>query len=166
MHIQYTMQLRTRLLTKQPQGGDSVAVIKTNSEDVRVLARLMRAEAEEDGDLGMLMVGNVGVNRILGNCLDFLNIRTVNDMVYQSPGGFEAPQKSYFYQRAREADIRLAKRAIAGERTWPATNALWFFRPVGDCPPTWYNQQNTGRFKAHCFFTPTGEDCPSVFIGN
>jgi len=160
------MQLRTRLFTKQPQGGDSVAVIKTNSEDVKVLARLMRAEAEEDGDLGMLMVGNVGVNRILGNCLDFLNIRNVNDMVYQSPGGFEAPQKSYFYQRAREADIRLAKRAIAGERTWPATNALWFFRPVGDCPPTWYNQQNTGRFKAHCFFTPTGEDCPAVFIGN
>lgn len=48
-----------------------MAVIKTNSEDVKVLARLMRAEAEEDGDLGMLMVGNVGVNRILGNCLDF-----------------------------------------------------------------------------------------------
>ena len=96
MHIQYTMQLRTRLFPKQPQGGDSVAVIKTNSEDVKVLARLMRAEAEEDGDLGMLMVGNVGVNRILGNCLDFMNIRNVNDMVFQSPGGFEAPQKSYF----------------------------------------------------------------------
>lgn len=143
-----------------------MAVIKTNSEDVRVLARLMRAEAEEDGDLGMLMVGNVGVNRILGNCLDFRNIRTVNDMVYQSPGGFEAPQKGYFYQRAREADIRLAQRVIAGERTWPATNALWFFRPEGDCPPTWYNQQNTGRYKAHCFFTPTYEDCPAVFISN
>lgn len=141
-----------------------MAVIKANSEDVRVLARLMRAEAEEDGDLGMLMVGNVGVNRILGNCLDFKNIRTVNDMVYQSPGGFEAPQKGYFYQRAREADIRLAQRVIAGERTWPATNALWFFRPEGDCPPTWYNQQNTGRYKAHCFFTPTYEDCPAVFI--
>lgn len=143
-----------------------MAVIKTNSEDVRVLARLMRAEAEEDGDLGMLMVGNVGVNRILGNCLDFKNIRTVNDMVFQSPGGFEAPQKGYFYQRAREADIRLAQRVIAGERTWPATNALWFFRPEGDCPPTWYNQQNTGRYKAHCFFTPTYEDCPAVFISN
>lgn len=70
-----------------------MAVIKTNSEDVRVLARLMRAEAEEDGESGMLMVGNVGVNRILGNCLDFNNIRSVNDMVYQSPGGFEAPQR-------------------------------------------------------------------------
>ncbi len=148
------------------QGGDSVAVIKANSEDVKVLARLMRAEAEGEGELGMLMVGNVGVNRILGNCLDFRNIRNVNDMVYQSPGGFEAPQKGYFYQRARDIDIRLAQRTIAGERTWPATNALWFFRPEGDCPPTWYNQQNTGRYKAHCFFTPTYEDCPAVYIGN
>lgn len=140
-----------------------MAVIKANSEDVKVLARLMRAEAEEDGDLGMLMVGNVGVNRILGNCLDFRNIRSIDDMVYQSPGGFEAPTKGYFYQRARDADIRLARRAINGERTWPASNALWFFRPAGDCPDTWYNQANTGRFKAHCFFAPTSGDCPAVY---
>lgn len=138
-------------------------VVKANSEDIKVLARLMRAEAEEDGELGMLMVGNVGVNRILGDCLDFNNVRNISDMVYQSPGGFEAPQKGYFYQRAREKDIRLAERAIRGERTWPASNALWFFRPTGDCPDTWFNQQNTGRFKAHCFFTPTPEDCPTVY---
>ncbi|KGE17212.1 cell wall hydrolase [Paenibacillus wynnii] len=140
-----------------------MAVIKTNSEDVKVLARLMRAEAEEDGEQGMLMVGNVGVNRILGNCLDFDNIRNVDQMVFQSPGGFEAPSKGYFYQRAREKDIRLAKRAIAGERVRPASNALWFFRPTGACPATWYNQQNTGRYKAHCFFTPSSSECPAVF---
>ncbi|MBY9079251.1 cell wall hydrolase [Paenibacillus sp. HN-1] len=140
-----------------------MAVIKTNSEDEKVLARLMRAEAEEDGDPGMLMVGNVGVNRILSNCLDFRNIRSIDDMVFQSPGGFEAPTKGYFYQRARERDIRLARRAIGGERTRPATNALWFFRPAGDCPATWFNQENTGRYKAHCFFRPTAEDCPNVY---
>ncbi|GAB6989987.1 cell wall hydrolase [Paenibacillus pini] len=140
-----------------------MAVIKTNSEQTKLLARLMRAEAEGEGDLGMLMVGNVGVNRVLGNCLDFNNIRSIQDMVYQSPGGFEAPQKSYFYQKARDKDIRLAERAINGERQWPASNALWFFRPEGNCPSTWYNQQNTGRFKAHCFFSPSGQDCPTVY---
>ncbi|TVX92279.1 cell wall hydrolase [Paenibacillus agilis] len=140
-----------------------MAVIRANSEDVRLLARLMRAEAEGEGEQGMMMVGNVGVNRILGDCLDFLNIRSVSDMVYQSPGGFEATQKGYFYQKARDRDIRLAQRAINGERVWPASYALWFFRPAGDCPPTWYNQQNSGRYKAHCFFTPTGEDCPKVY---
>jgi N-acetylmuramoyl-L-alanine amidase len=58
-----------------------MAVIKASSEDVKMLARLMRAEAEGEGDLGMLMVGNVGVNRVRGGCLDFLNIRSIPDMV-------------------------------------------------------------------------------------
>ncbi|MCY9514963.1 cell wall hydrolase [Paenibacillus apiarius] len=140
-----------------------MAVIKTNSGDVNLLARLMRAEAEGEGELGMLMVGNVGVNRVLVNCLDFVDIRSMNDMVFQSPGGFEAVQKSYFYQRARDRDVRLARRAINGERTWPASYALWFFRPAGECPGTWYNQQNSGRFKAHCFFAPSGDACPDVY---
>ncbi len=128
-----------------------------------MLARLMRAEAEGEGELGMLMVGNVGVNRVRGNCLDFRNIRSIPDMVYQSPGGFEAITKGYFYQSARDKDIRLAQRIINGERQHPASNALWFFRPAGDCPDTWYDQSNSGRYKAHCFFIPTQEDCPSVY---
>ena len=33
------------------------------------------------------------------------------------------------------------------------------FRPEGDCPPTWYDQPHTGRFKLHCFYEPTGEEC-------
>lgn len=110
----------------EKRGGDAVAVIKTNSEDVRTLARLMRAEAEGEGEMGMLMVGNVGVNRILSNCLDFRGIRLMNDMVFQSPGGFEATQKGYFYQKARDRDIRLAQRVINGEKLHPASNALWF----------------------------------------
>ena len=79
-----------------------MAVIKATEEDIKVLARLMRAEAEGEGNLGMLMVGNVGVNRVRGECLDFVNIRSIPQMVFQNPGGFEATQKGYFYQRARE----------------------------------------------------------------
>ncbi|KQL48582.1 cell wall hydrolase [Brevibacillus choshinensis] len=140
-----------------------MAVIKTNSSDVALLARLLRAEAEGEGELGMLMVGNVGVNRILSDCLDFKNIRNMNDMVFQSPGGYESVQKPYFYQRARDREKRLAKRTINGERTHPASNALWFYRPVGNCPPTWWDQRNSGRYKAHCFFVPTPADCPRVY---
>ncbi|HEK9100925.1 cell wall hydrolase [Bacillus pfraonensis] len=140
-----------------------MGVISYNEEHVKLLARLMRAEAEGEGQQGMLMVGNVGVNRVRGNCLDFKNIRNLQQMVFQRPGGFEATQKGYFYQRAREQDIALARRVIEGQRFWPANFALWFFRPDGPCPPTWYNQQNTGRFKKHCFFQPSGEDCPGVY---
>ncbi|WP_438446436.1 cell wall hydrolase [Gorillibacterium sp. sgz5001074] len=138
-------------------------VIKANSNHVRLLARLMRAEAEGEGELGMLMVGNVGVNRVKANCLDFKEIRDLQQMVYQRPGGFEATVKGYFYQRARDREIRLAQRVINGERQHPASNALWFFRPEGGCPGQWYDQPNTGRFKKHCFFAPTSQNCPRVY---
>jgi N-acetylmuramoyl-L-alanine amidase len=140
-----------------------MAVIKVNEKDIKTLARLLRAEAEDEGEQGMMMVGNVGVNRILGNCSDFKNIKTIDQMVYQSPGGFESTQKGYFYQRARQSEIRLARRAVNGVRTYPATNSLWFFKPVGDCPNTWYNQAISGRYKSHCFFSPTPDFCPGVY---
>ena len=140
-----------------------MAVIPYTDAEVKLLARLMRAEAEGDGQLGMLLVGNVGVNRVKADCLDFKDIRSLNQMVHQQPGGFEAIQKSYFYQPAREVDIRLAKRVIQGERFHPGENSLWFFRPSGDCPAQWYNQWNTGRYKSHCFYAPTATDCPTVY---
>ncbi len=140
-----------------------MGVVKYTSKEEKLLARLLRAEAEGEGDLGMLMVGNVGVNRILANCWDFKRIDTVTQMIYQSPGGFEAVQKSYFYRPARDKDIRLARRALNGERFSPATNSLWYFRPAGSCPAKWYGQWNTGRYKLHCFFAPTQSSCPNVY---
>ena len=77
--------------------GDIIGVVAHNEKEVKLLARLMRAEAEGEGELGMLMVGNVGINRVLANCLDFVNIRTIEQMVFQRPGGFEATLYSYFY---------------------------------------------------------------------
>lgn len=139
-----------------------MAVIRATEKDVDTLARLMRAEAESEGKQGMLMVGNTGVNRVRFDCLDFKNIRNVQQMVFQSPGGFEATTKSYFYQRAREQDKDLARRVIAGERFYPANRSLWFFEPPGDCPATWYNQPNSGRYKAHCFFSPIEANCPGI----
>ncbi|HJF33193.1 MAG TPA: cell wall hydrolase [Sporosarcina psychrophila] len=139
-----------------------MAVIKYTDAELDLLARLMRAEAEGDGELGMLLVGNVGVNRVRSGCLDFNDIRTLQDMVFQSPGGFEATTKGYFYQRARELDRKLARRVVNGERFTPGERSLWFFMPAGDCPAQWYNQWNTGRFKSHCFYSPTVQDCPNV----
>ncbi|MBA4492775.1 cell wall hydrolase [Paenactinomyces guangxiensis] len=141
-----------------------MAIINAPEEHVKLLARLMRAEAEGDGRMGMMLVGNVGVNRVLGNCLDFEGIRTIQQMVFQSPGGFEAVQKSYFYQRARQKDIRLARRVIRGERMEPAKYALWFFRPPGACPSTWFNQAHSGRYKSHCFYIPSQNACPKVYL--
>ena len=126
-----------------------------------MLARLIRAEAESDGDLGMLMVGNVGVNRVRAGCLDFTDIRTISQMVFQSPGGFEATQFGYFYQAARENELRLARQVINGKTFHPASHALWFYNPFDSgCRSQWFGQWNTGRFKSHCFYSPVeSENC-------
>ncbi|WP_044642173.1 cell wall hydrolase [Risungbinella massiliensis] len=138
-------------------------VIRATSEEVKLLARLMRAEAEGEGDQAMLLVGNTSVNRVLEDCLDFKNIGTVTRMVFQSPGGYESVQLPYFYQAARGREIRLARKVINGWRADPAKYSLWFYRPTGNCPPTWYGQRNSGRYKSHCFFIPTPRDCPKVY---
>ncbi|QYY44194.1 cell wall hydrolase [Aneurinibacillus thermoaerophilus] len=140
-----------------------MAVVRATEEDVKLLARLIRAEAEGEGNLGMLMVGNVGVNRVRANCLDFQPITDIRQMVFQYPGGFEATQKGYFYQRARANEIRLARKVINGERYHPANFSLWFFKPTEDCPAQWFNQPNAGRYKSHCFFQPVPENCPAVY---
>ena len=139
-----------------------MGVVKARKADVDLLARLLRAEGEGEGKLGMLLIGNVGINRIRANCSDFKGLRTIPQMVFQ-PHAFEATKKGYFYQRSRTAEKRLAQRAINGERFWPAKFSLWYFKPAGDCPQTWYNQPLVARFKQHCFYQPTGEECQNVY---
>lgn len=143
-------------------GGVGMAVVKATEADIDLLARLLRAEAEGEGVQGMLMVGNVGINRIRANCSDFKGLRTIENMIYQ-PHAFEATTKGYFYQRARESDKELARRVIKGERLWPSKFSLWYFRPSGDCPAQWYNQPLVGRYKLHCFYEPTAEECENIY---
>ena len=57
-------------------------LIKYTDKELDLCARLMRAEALAEGELGMLMVGNVIVNRAIANCLDFKDIRSIRDVVY------------------------------------------------------------------------------------
>jgi N-acetylmuramoyl-L-alanine amidase len=139
-----------------------MAVVKARENDIALLARLLRAEAEGEGERGMQLVGNVGINRIRANCSDFKGLRTIPQMVYQ-PHAFEATIHGYFYQKARDREKRLAVRAINGERYWPAKYSLWYFRPPGDCPPTWYNQPFVARYKKHCFYQPTAEICEHIY---
>jgi N-acetylmuramoyl-L-alanine amidase len=139
-----------------------MAVVKARNQDVVLLARLLRAEAEGEGPQGMLLVGNVGINRIRANCSDFKNLRTIPQMIYQ-PHAFEAVIHGYFYQKARDREIRLARKSIDGVRLWPAKFSLWYFKPQGNCPPTWYNQPIVGRYKLHCFYQPTGRECENIY---
>lgn len=57
--------------------------IKYIESDVTLLARIMRAEALGEGEVGMQLVGNVVVNRVIANCSTFKKMNTVAKVVYQ-----------------------------------------------------------------------------------
>ena len=58
-------------------------LINYTNQERDLLARIMRAEALAEGELGMLMVGNVVVNRVVANCYTFTNIDSLTDAIYQ-----------------------------------------------------------------------------------
>ena len=142
-----------------------MAVINYTSKERELLARLMRAEALGEGNLGMLMVGNVIVNRALANCLTFKNIRSITDVVYQNPGGFSGTNSSLFNGNPTSAELALADRVLRGEYYYPATHALWFYAPTKgeECKATWWDQVNSGRYKNHCFYRPDYGICNTIY---
>ena len=106
-----------------------MSVIRSTDKERDLLARLMRAEAIGEGDLGMLMVGNVVINRALANCLTFENVDTISKVIYQNPGGFSGVDSPLFFSNPTTIERNLADRVLRGEYYYPATNALWFYAP-------------------------------------
>ncbi len=139
-------------------------IVKYTDKEKQLLARLMRAEAVGEGNLGMLMVGNVGINRVLADCLTFKDIRSVSEMIYQNPGGFSGTSSSLFYGNPTALETSLAERVLRGEYYYPATNALWFYAPKSgaSCSSTWWNQKLAGRYKNHCFYEPDSGVCKEI----
>ena len=89
-------------------------IVNYTTKERDLLARLMRAEAIGEGNLGMLMVGNVGVNRTISNCLTFKDIRTISDMIYQNPGGFAGKDSPLFFSNPTTQQKELADRVLKG----------------------------------------------------
>lgn len=142
-----------------------MALIKYTTKERDLLARLMRAEAIGEGELGMLMVGNVIINRAIANCLTFKNTTTINDVIYQNPGGFSGINSPLFFSNPTSKEQSLALRVIRGEYFYPATDALWFYAPGSNqtCSPTWWDQSLAGRYKSHCFYKPDMGTCPELY---
>lgn len=138
-------------------------LINYTANELELLARIMRAEALGEGNLGMLMVGNVVANRVLADCLTFKNVNSISDVIYQ-PNQFTGADSSLFNASATTLEKQLAERILRGEYYYPATNALWFYSPTSNssCKQTWYNQDLAGRYKNHCFYNPDAGVCKKI----
>ncbi len=138
-------------------------LINYSKKELDLCARIMRAEALAEGDLGMLMVGNVVVNRTIANCLDFKDTRTITDVIYQK-NQFSGTKSSLFQSSSTTKEKDLARRVLKGEYYHPATNALYFYAPKTNekCKKTWFNQNYAGRYKNHCFYEPNKGICKEL----
>ena len=129
--------------------------IAYNSKEVELLARLIKAEALGEGQEGMLLVGNVVVNRVAAVCDVFKNVVTITEAIYQK-NAFAGVGTDLFNGPVNTKEKELALKTIKGYRNAPATyrygsktlgimllaqNILWRIFP--------------GRFKNHCFIIRT-----------
>jgi len=138
-------------------------LISYNTKEKDLLARIMRAEALNEGDLGMLMVGNVVVNRVVADCYTFTNINSLTDAIYQK-NQFSGIDSSLFYGSATTTELRLAERILKGEYYYPATHSLWFYAPgSSSCRNEWYSQPLAGKYKNHCFYRPQSGQCNELY---
>ncbi len=138
-------------------------LISYNTNEKNLLARIMRAEALNEGELGMLMVGNVVVNRVVANCYTFTNVDSITDAIYQK-NQFSGINSSLFQAKPTTLEQRLAERVLNGEYYYPATHALWFYAPGNaSCKSEWYSQPLAGKFKNHCFYKPDPGKCEELY---
>lgn len=138
-------------------------LISYTSKELDLLARIMRAEALNEGDLGMLMVGNVVANRVVANCYTFKNIHSLTDAIYQN-NQFSGINSSLFQASPTTQEKNLAERILRGEYYYPATHSLWFYAPgTSNCQSTWYSQPLAGKYKNHCFYKPESGMCQELY---
>ena len=138
-------------------------IIEYTAKEKELLARIMRAEALAEGDLGMLMVGNVVVNRAIEDCYTFSSVNTIYGVIYQ-PNQFVGTNSSLFEATPTTLEKQLAERILRGEYYYPATHALWFYAPGNNsCQSTWYSQPLAGKYKNHCFYKPQQGQCDEIY---
>ena len=138
-------------------------LVNYTTKELDLLARIMRSEALAEGDIGMLMVGNVVVNRVVANCYTFKDINSITDAIYQK-NQFSGINGSLFQAKATTMEKNLAERVLKGEYYYPATHSLWFYAPGNNnCSSTWYSQPLAGRYKNHCFYRPESGICQELY---
>ncbi len=134
--------------------------VRYRESDVSLLGRLMRSEAQGEGNFGMKLVGNVVINRAVAQCSPFRKLNTIESVIMQK-NAFEGTKTPLFQAGATTLERRLAQDCIKFWRANPAYAALYFQAPGKGKPcKTRFWGKLEGRYKNHCFYSSdSDEDC-------
>ena len=132
-----------------------MARIKYSTEEVDLLARLIKSEALGEGEQGMLLVGNVVINRVVANCDVFRNTRTITEVCLPKECYFPGSEPHSLTNQSTNCfgklhyavltAIEMNRQLMPYGLKIPVTNVA--------CPEKFYGNLS-GRFKQHCFYNP------------
>jgi N-acetylmuramoyl-L-alanine amidase len=134
-----------------------------------LLARLIKCEAEGEGDTGMKAVATVVMNRVHVADGEYqrVNQGDLRKVVFQ-PGQFDCVRETLggmpnyqtiYNAHPEQIHYDIADWALAGNKTYNISKSLWYMNPfIPDCPLYFpYNMSGVqnSRIRLHCFYDPT-----------
>lgn len=134
-----------------------------------LLARLIKCEAEGEGELGMKAVANVVMNRVHVAYGEYLrtgqgDLRKVILQPFQftcamtEVYGQPNPQ-NIFNITPEEIHYQIADWALAGNKLPQLNSSLWYYNPFNPVCAVYFPKTKTGvfnsRIRQHCFYDPT-----------
>ncbi len=137
--------------------------------DVELLARLIQCEAGGEGQLGMMAVASVIMNRVNATEGEYARISdggSIQNIIYQEDqfacleterNGIVNNQNIY-NMTPDPIHYEIAEWAISGNRVTDLGEALWFYAPYGEeCLENFPNESGEYalRINGHCFYNPT-----------
>jgi N-acetylmuramoyl-L-alanine amidase len=134
-----------------------------------LFARMIRCEAESEGEIGQKAVATVIMNRVnipygeyqrvnQGDLRKVLLQRFQFTCAMTMVNGVTNPQ--CIYNMAPEAQhYAIADWALSGNKLWNIPLALWYYNPFSPQCETYFPRNGNGviitRIAEHCFYNPT-----------
>jgi N-acetylmuramoyl-L-alanine amidase len=134
-----------------------------------LLARLLKCEADAEGDDGMRAVASVIINRANAPDGEFARVSNGGDVraIIEQPGQFTCLKTSIggvynsqniYNMNPTDIHYEIADWALAGNTDASVGNSLFYFNPYSSTCPTYF-PSNVGviynRVGDHCFYSPT-----------
>ncbi|AGC67923.1 cell wall hydrolase SleB [Thermoclostridium stercorarium subsp. stercorarium DSM 8532] len=134
-----------------------------------LFARMIRCEAEGEGESGMKAVATVIMNRVHVPYGEYMRVcqgdlRKVLLQPYQFTCAMETVYGQYNPQNiynipARQVDYDIADWALSGNKHPGVGECLWYYNPFSESCSTYFPATGTGvlynRIGQHCFYSPT-----------
>lgn len=134
-----------------------------------LFARMLKCEAEGEGDTGMKAVAAVIMNRVNVSYGEYQRVnqgdlRKVLLQPYQftcaltTVGGQPNPQNIY-NMSPDQTQYDIVDWALAGNKVYGTETALWYYNPFSPTCTTYFPRNQSGVFATrivqHCFYDPT-----------